>query len=82
MQKESKHFLCFRFKMNLSLNAMKKVRRLTRKGKLLLDDPTLDEKQEMISALTAKCNKSPEVKSNVKNTCKQTDISVFFMFFI
>ena len=47
--------------MNLSLNAMKKVRRLSRKGKLIVDDPSLDEKQEMISALTAKCNKSPQV---------------------
>ena len=47
--------------MNLSLNAMKKVRRLTRKGKLIVDDPSLDEKQEMITALAAKCSKSPEV---------------------
>ena len=62
----------FRVKMNLSLNAMKKVRRLSRKGKLIVDDPSLDEKQEMISALTAKCNKSPQVNfklsiNNVKN---------------
>merc|ERR1712045_740234 len=45
---------------NMNFNVMKKVRKLSRKGKLLIDDQNLDEKKEMISALTIKTNKSPQ----------------------
>merc|ERR1712062_367193 len=44
----------------MNFNVMKKVRKLSRKGKLLIDDQNLDEKKEMISALTIKTNKSPQ----------------------
>lgn len=44
-----------------TLNVLKKVRRLSRKGKLLSDDPNLDEKKEMIAALKMKTNKSTDV---------------------
>ena len=44
-----------------SLSVLKKVRRLSRKGKLLVDDPSLDEKKEIIAALQSKTNKSKEV---------------------
>ena len=46
---------------------MKKIRKLSRKGKLLVDDQNLDEKKEMINALVVKCNKSPQVSRNKLN---------------
>ena len=44
----------------MNISVMKKVRRLSRKGKLLIEDQNLDEKKEMISALTIKTNKTPQ----------------------
>ena len=46
---------------------MKKIRKLSRKGKLLVDDQNLDEKKEMINALVVKCNKTPEVSQKKFN---------------
>ena len=44
-----------------SLTVMKKVRKLSRKGKLLSGNSGLDEKQEMLTALMNKTGKSYKV---------------------
>ena len=45
-----------------SLTVMKKVRKLSRKGKLLSGNSGLDEKQEMLTALMNKTGKSYKVR--------------------
>ena len=61
----------------MNFNVMKKVRKLSRKGKLLIDDQNLDEKKEMISALTIKTNKSPQEKTMTRNDMIQ-NVKVLF----
>ena len=45
-----------------SLTVMKKVRKLSRKGKLLACNSGLDEKKEMLTALMSKTGKSYKVR--------------------
>ena len=45
-----------------SLTVMKKVRKLSRKGKLLSGNSGLDEKKEMLTALMNKTGKSYKVR--------------------
>ena len=49
--------------MNMNLSVVKKVRRLSRKGKLLVEGEG-DEKQEMVAALSVKTGKTDEESVN------------------
>ena len=62
----------------MNFNVMKKVRKLSRKGKLLIDDQNLDEKKEMISALTIKTNKSPQEWDNDKKWLIDNKMTNFY----
>ena len=52
-----------RMTMNMNLSVVKKVRRLSRKGKLLVEGEG-DEKQEMVAALSVKTGKTDEESVN------------------
>ena len=57
----------------INAGVLKKVRKLSRKGKLLVDDQNLDEKKEMIAALEVKTNKSKKVTACTELQLKHTN---------